>query len=129
MRLLYFQRVGYFLIFAAFFRPFCREQLFVGLIFALWHLYHNLLLMPLNAPFLTVFVVSFFVLIVIDFSFLQPVKAFFPIFVTFFPIVILVRLVQPAKAFFPIEVMLLPITIFLIFLVPLKALPAIEVTL
>ena len=107
---------------------------------------------PLNAFLETVFDVSLVDLMVIVLSFLHPLKALAPIFVTLpgsvihlrelhplnafapisvtcFPIVTFLSLVAPLNAFLPMVLILLPIVTLVTVLLPLNALSEICVTL
>ena len=64
---------------------------------------------PFSAVLLSVF--NFLDLMIIVFKFLQFLNALLPIVVTPVPITTFFRLVQPLKAFFPMVVMLFPIVI------------------
>lgn len=79
--------------------PFFRSSLRYALIFDFGTFTVVFFVMPLNAFFATFFVFSLRDLMTSNFSFLHLENAFFPIFVTFFPIMILVTLLFPLKLF------------------------------
>ena len=76
---------------------------------------------PLNAFFATVFDVSFVDLIVMVLSFLHPLNALAPIFVTLLGSVMLVRELHPLNAFASISFTFFPIVTFLSLVAPLNA--------
>ena len=82
--------------------------------------------MPVRAPFPTFF--NFVLFTVIFLRFLQFLKAFFPIEVTFFPIVTLFNFLQPSKLPVPISVTVSGITTVCSFLLFLNAFAAMPVT-
>ena len=82
--------------------------------------------MPVRAPFPTFF--NFVLFTVIFLRFLQFLKAFFPIEVTFFPIVTLFKFLQPSKLLAPISVIVSGITMLCSFLLFLNAFAAMPVT-
>ena len=82
--------------------------------------------MPVRAPFPTFF--NFVLFTVIFLRFLQFLKAFFPIEVTFFPIVTLFNFLQPSKLPVPISVTVSGITTVCSFLLFLNVFAAMPVT-
>ena len=82
--------------------------------------------MPVRAPFPTFF--NFVLFTVIFLRFLQFLKAFFPMAVTFFPIVTLFKFLQPSKLLAPISVIVSGITMLCSFLLFLNAFAAMPVT-
>lgn len=94
--------------------PFAFIILLYGLTLFFGALTTAFLFIHLNAFFPVVLAVSFLVLIIIFFKFLQPLNAFLPIFFIFAPIVTFASFLFPLKALLAIDVTLYDLPLILI---------------
>ena len=119
----------YFLILAFLFTPFARSRALYSSTLSFGTLIVAFFGVPLKAFAPTESAVSFFVLIVIDFRALQPLKASLPIVVTEDPIVTFSSFLQLLNALFPMVLTFFPMETVVRFGMLLKAEDLISVTL